>query len=160
MDISQLPFPFSFFTKYFWLLALLATFYNATYLKKKSKRYIESDSSLEEGYEKLYRGYLFYMSLPWAVMGIGVIFGNVQSMFDFFSVRSTNPFVWLFLITLVILWMFDFVWITFRGGAEFLVKHPGVISPTIKSPFVIKIFNLLTLACGVGALIFFSNMQW
>jgi hypothetical protein len=160
MDISDLPFPASLFFRYFWFLAIAMTCFNAFVLRARSQKYIQEDPSLEEGYEKLFRGYLIYLNLPWIAMSIGSVFGGVKSIFDFMDVRSSNPFIWLFLVTVMTLWILDFVWVTFLGGAEFLINHPGVIKPSIKSPLLLKIFNLFSLTGGVLGLVFFSTMNW
>ena len=154
MDASELPFPFSFLFKHAWLLFIIVTCINAYYLKFHSKKNIEQNPFLEDGYEKIFRGYLIYLNIPWVMMGIGMIFGDFRSVFDFlFGVRSGNPFILLFFGSVLALWILTVVWIYFQGGAEFLIQHPGAIRTMTKSPIEIKIYVALMLLGGVFALV-------
>lgn len=42
-----------------------------------------------------------------------------------------------FYLSIFVLWVLGIFWICFRGGAEYLVNHPGVVN--IKSVFALKI---------------------
>jgi len=56
-------------------------------------------------------------------MGIGVVFGGVQSGFDFAGKLSANPYVLAFHITTVLIIVSLFFGILFLGGAKFLNRH-------------------------------------
>lgn len=159
MEIPELPFPFSLFLRYFWLLAIAGTFLNAYILKMRFQKYIIEDPSREVGYEKLFRGYLVYLNIPWVVMGIGIVFGKISTIFDFFyGLRGFNPFIILFWISIILLWALLLVWIYFLGGAEFLIAHPGLLRGNIKSSKLIKIYVALLFVGSIGALFFLWNM--
>ena len=159
MDTSQMFDLFSLLFKHAWLLFIAITCLNAIILKTRSKKYIERNSSLEEGYNKLFWGYLFYMNLPWVALGIGMVFGKFNSVFDIlFGIRGGNPFALLFLGTVIVLWVLTVRWIYFRGGAEFLVEHPGVFTTDPKSPNVVKMTVALMLAGGVFGLIMMGSV--
>ncbi|MBI5354725.1 MAG: hypothetical protein HZB50_18945 [Chloroflexi bacterium] len=161
MSSPELPFPFSIIFKHGWVLFIGFTLINAFTLKFRSKKYIEQNPALEEGYEKLFRGYVIFMNLPWVVLGIGMIFGRFNSLFDvMFGFRSGNIFTLLFLGTVIALWILSVIWIYFLNGAEFLVEYPGVFNSNIKSPLMIKIWFALSLMGGILGLIFMLNMAW
>ncbi len=161
MDAPQFSFPFSFFMKYFWLIAIAFTFINAAIIKARTNKYIEEDPSLEDGYNTLLRGFVLYYNLPWVAMGIGMIFGNFNSVFDLlFGLHSGNFFVLLFFATVVGLWILLFLWVYFGGGADMLASHPGFTGIIKQSPTAIKIRVAITLAGGVFALYMLSNWNW
>jgi hypothetical protein len=161
MNNPEFPFLFSLIFKHGWLLFVGVTVINAFILKSRSKKYIEQNPSLEEGYEKLFRGYLIYMNLPWAALGIGMIFGGFNSLFDImFGFRNGNIFTLLFFGTVIALWILSIIWIYFLKGAEFLVDHPGALNSNVQSPLKIKLVFALMLAGGIYALISMANMNW
>lgn len=57
-----------------WLLAIAAVVFNAYSLKRGVRSLIAEKPELQEGYEKIFKGYLFFGSLTWIVMGIGVMY--------------------------------------------------------------------------------------
>ncbi|MBD0395870.1 MAG: hypothetical protein ICV52_19030 [Microcoleus sp. C1-bin4] len=137
--------------KIFWLLAIGVTVVNAYIIKSRSREVITRHPELKEGYEKIFRGYLIYLNIPWIVMGIGILAGGVSDVFDYFYPRAGNPFVLAFHLSIIILWALSIYWIYFRGGAEFLVKHPGVVN--IKSVLGFKVLFALMLLGGMFGLI-------
>ena len=161
MNSPEFPFPFSLIFKHVWVLFIGVTLVNAFVLKFQSKKYIEQNPALEEGCEKLFRGYMFYMNLPWVVLGIGMILGGFDSVFDLlFGFRNGNIFTLLFFGTVIFLWILGIVWIYFLKGAEFLVEYPGALNSNVKSPLMIKIWFALSLTGGILGLIFMLNMGW
>jgi hypothetical protein len=88
-------------------------------------------------------------NLPWLIMGAGILFGDVPSVVDYFNPRSSNPFIAGFFLSFGFLWVVGTYWLFARGGAEQLVRHPGLFQP-ISSPSAIKILWLLCLAAGVA----------
>ena len=161
MDTSPFPFLFSLFLKYFWLIAIAFTFINLPIMKARADKYIQEDPSLEDGYNSLLRGFMVYTNLPWVAMGMGMIFGDFDTVFDIlFGLRSGNPFVWLFYATVIGLWILLFAWVYFWGGAEMLANHPGFTSHLKQSPTAVKIKIALSAAGGIDVLYAISNMNW
>jgi hypothetical protein len=146
--------------KHFWLVVIGVNFLNGFLLKERFKPYIQQNPSLEEGYVKIYRGSVIYTSLPFLVIGIGVIFGSVESISDFFLLGPNlyNPFILMFYVTLFTLWLLCAVWIFFLGGAEFLAEHPGVFKNTNPSPTEIKLYMTFGVAgIAIFIIIVFSG---
>jgi hypothetical protein len=79
------------------------------------------------------------MSLPWVVMGIGMTIGNVPNIKDYFYPRIGNQFViaWWVSIWALVLFLSDWIW--FRGGAEKLIRYPGLLRGNPTDPKTIKI---------------------
>jgi len=144
----------NFIFKNAWVLFILVTVLNAFMLKARSKKMIDQQPDLQAGYGQIFKGYLIYLNIPWIVMGVGVLFGGVPSVFSFFRPRDGNVFVLAFHASVVILWILSIWWLYFNGGAEFLVKYPGVFNQDIKSPNFLKLYCALALAGGVLAMLF------
>lgn len=157
--------PFSLISKYFWLIAIMATGINWVGFRKRAQKYIAEKPELKEGYEALFRGYLLWMNIPWLVMGLGCTVGGVPSVWHYFRPRDGNPYVSAWFASVFFLWVFGSYWLFFRGGAETLSRHPGAIefrygfkSKDITSPVLIKAFWLLALTGGiVGVALMWSS---
>jgi hypothetical protein len=141
-----------------WVLFILITVFNSFYLKARSQKIIVEKPDLQEGYDQLFKGYLTYLNIPWVVMGIGVLFGGVPGVFGFFNPRDGNIFVLAFHATVVILWILSIWWIYFKGGAEFLVKYPGVFNQDIKSPILLKVLFAVMLIGGIFGMAFMWSL--
>lgn len=142
-----------------WLIFIAVTVANALILKFRSRAHIQRQPELAAGYQRLFNGVLFWGNLPWVVMGIGIVFGGVHSVFSYFRPRDGNPFVLAWFAVVIALWLLGFYWIFARRGAEFLVEHPGLLRGTPKSPTMIRIGYCLMIAGGIMGLIFMFTMD-
>jgi hypothetical protein len=133
---------------------------NALILKFRSRAHIQQRPELAAGYQRLFNGVLLWGNLPWIVMGIGILFGGVHSVFSYFRPRDGNPYVLAWFGVVVALWLLSFYWLFARRGAEFLVEHPGLLRGNPKSPAMIRVFYCLMVAGGVVALrlMFFADI--
>lgn len=138
--------------RYAWLLFVLVTCFNAAIWWYRARRRIAQDPGLEPGYRRLIRWWVICGNLPWLVMGAGILFGGVPTVFHYFNPRN-GPFVIAFYLTVVILWIAAFYWLFFRQGTEQLVTHPGLLNLPVERPWAVKTFFLLALAGGVFALL-------
>jgi hypothetical protein len=134
-----------------WILAVLVTCANGASWWYRGRQPMAENPALQPGYRRLIRSFLIYENLPWLVMGAGVLFGRVPSVFHYFDPRGGGPFVIAFWVTVAILWIATCRWL-FRGGAEELVAHPGLLNVEV-GPRAIKLLFLLALAGGVSALL-------
>lgn len=95
-------------------------------MKTKFKGYTEIDPRLEEGYKKIIKAFSIYGNIPWVIMGLGMLLGSTQSIFDYFRPRDLNPFVLAFHASVIIIYIFTIRWLYFKDGAKFLEQHPGI----------------------------------
>ena len=160
--------PFGFISKHFWLIAIIVTGINWLMFRKRAQKYIEEKPELRDGYETLFRGYLFWMNIPWVVMGIGCTLGEVPSVWHYFRPQDGNPYVSAWFACVFFLWVLGTFWLFFRGGAETLARHPGATNfsygfkiKDTTSPVVIKAFWLLTLIGGIISfvLVWYMDIQ-
>ncbi|MHC4532989.1 MAG: hypothetical protein ACYS6K_03465 [Planctomycetota bacterium] len=144
---------FALISKYFWLIAIVVTGINAYLIKFYSIKYIKENPELSDGYKKIFRCYLFWMNIPWVVMGAGCVIGKVPTIWHFFRPRDGNPYVLAWFGSTFLLWILYIYWLFFKGGAVMLSKHPGTFGE-IKNPALIKILSLLMIAGGILGFVF------
>ena len=134
-----------------WILFIGATCVNALLWWNRGRAEAARNPELAPGYRALVGGFLIYGNLPWLVMGLGIVAGGVPSVAHYFDPRN-GPFVILFYVTIVALWVASTHWVFVRSGAEALVRHPGLLKIDVEAPWAIKMFLLLSLAGGVAGL--------
>lgn len=144
--------------KHIWILFITITIVNGLVLKYRSRGYIARDPELAPGYEKLFRGWIFYGNIPWIIIAIGNLTGLTNNIFEYFQPRQMNPAVLIFHLSTIILWILLVKWIYFEKGAEFLERHPGLFrksgfSNKDLSAGKIKFFLPLMLLGGVVSMI-------
>lgn len=144
-------------SKYFWLVAIIVTVIHWFMFRKRAQKYIDQNPQLAEGYAALFRGYLFWMNIPWGVMGVGCTVGGIPAVWHYLRPRDGNPYVLAWFVSVFFLWVFGTFWRFFNDGAETLARHPGAIefrygfkSKDITSPMLIKAVWRLALAGGVA----------
>jgi hypothetical protein len=134
---------------HFWLVAIAVNMLNICIYSSRLKKYINEDPSLADGYSRLLKGYALWSSLPWIVMGAGILTGNASSFFDYLRPREMNSFVLLFYCSILFIVLAGNVWIFLLGGAEFLGRHPGFVTiragfshSNVTNPGIIKLLSL------------------
>lgn len=117
-----------FLFKYFWAIAIAIAILNIFLLKRQMNQRIEQDPELESGYDTLINGFAIFMTLPWLVMGFGILTGKTENMFQYLLRPDfNNTAIVAFWVTVVALMLLSGFWIFFNGGAETLEKHPGFV---------------------------------
>ena len=111
---------------HFWIAFVVVTVVNGHAWWNRVQTRIQSRPDLEPGYRRLYQGYLFWTNLPWLLMGLGILSGQVSSVFDFLRPTQGNSFVLAWWGVMAGLLCLGTYWIFFAGGAETLERHPGV----------------------------------
>jgi len=134
---------------------IVVTVANGLIWKSKLKKYIAENPELQEVYDSLIKGWLIYGNIPWVVMGVGMLTGLTKNMFEFFNPREMNPIVIIFFLVIIIEWILSVKWIFFNGGAEKLVKHPGMFTQTEKGneKFETMKIKLLCVAGIIGGIV-------
>ena len=133
---------------HWWLILVVANCAIGFLWWRRGRAYSAVDRSLEVGYRSLIRGFLFWSNLPWLAMGLSILLGLVPSTYAYLEPGSINPFVQLWWGIVVAEGALGTYWIYFRGGAEMLIKHPGLVTLPARSPSVIKLYWMACLAAG------------
>ena len=110
----------------FWLAAIVISIINFSIHSKRAKQHVSNKEELARVNKYLLWIDLIVMNVPWIVMGIGIVLGDVPTVLHFFRPRDGNPFVLAFHGVVVVMWILDIIWIYFKGGAEFISKYPGI----------------------------------
>ena len=139
--------------KHFWIAFILVTLANGAIWWFRGRPHRERDPALTDGYRSLVRGLITWGNVPWLIMGAGILFGGVPSISHFFNLKSSNPFIIAFYMSIFLIWLAGTYWIFARGGAEQLVRHPGLVQGPLSTPVAVKVLWLACLASGVAAVI-------
>jgi hypothetical protein len=150
---------FSLLTKWFWAVSIIVTLLNTAIFRSRASRQIQANPKLQEGYRTLIKGFVFWGNLPWVIMGVGCVFGEVPSVFHFFRPRDGNPFVLAFFASVFLEWILGTYWLVYRGGAQMLVTHPGLFNLDLKTPRMVVLFWFLSLAGGIFAVIMMFSRE-
>lgn len=143
-------------TNHFWLLALVVTAINAAFYRQRIATLAADHPERVEGYRRFLVGYVAVNAVVWLVMGFGVVVGGVPGAFAYLNPATGGPFVLLWHVTVVAVWIVGIVWLFFRGGAQFFIDHPGLLTFTPTRPWHMQLFYLACLAGGVAA----EVMMW
>lgn len=136
--------------RHFWIVFVAATFVNQRAWWNRVQNRLRSNPDLEPGYRRLYRGSLFWTNLPWLAMGVGILSGQVPSMFDFLRPSEGNVFVLAWWGLMAAILSLGTWWIFFAGGAETLERHPGVYMVPPWPASKLRIFWLGAVAWSVA----------
>jgi hypothetical protein len=115
------------FMRYGWVFLLAGTLLNVPCLWRRARPRIAEHPELATGYRRLIREFAFWVSLPWLVMGFGVVVGSVPTIFNFLSPVAGGPFVWAWWLVIYAEFLLVLYWVVFRSGAEVLACYPGVL---------------------------------
>ncbi len=124
--------------KYFWLIGIVIMLINVPFLQLRVKNEIEKYPFRGYQYNKLIMGLTICVIIPWFVMGIGTMFGNVDFMPQTFAPTPWNFFTLLFYGTIILETVSFFIWVWFFNGAKFLAKY-GKVFNLPRQPMLIKI---------------------
>ncbi len=141
---------FTLIIRYFWVLGILFAALNAFIQWQRVQSQIKVNPALRPGYYQMLKGYWLILTLPWVVMGLGIMIGDVPSIFHFLAPKTTNPYV---LAWWGVYWLshgFVSYWILFGNGARMLIDHPGFLRGTPQNPAIIKLLAALALAAAIA----------
>lgn len=124
---------FQLLSKNFALIAIIATTMNAVILWVKASPMIKENEELKEGYLRSSLIYATLMNIPWVIMLAGILSGSVSGVFGYFAIREGNIYVSAFLGSIALINLAFPIWVFVKGGAKFLVKHPGAYGMNFKS---------------------------
>ena len=112
------PLPFQLFARYFWVIAMGMSLIN--YVIGRCR--IIAGSGLNEIQQNeaqgLFGRMLLLSNVPWLVMGWGVLFGGVPSVFSYFRPQDHNPYVAYWYGSLFLLAVVNALWVLLGDGAR------------------------------------------
>ncbi|KPV52868.1 hypothetical protein SE17_12925 [Kouleothrix aurantiaca] len=152
-----MPDIFDLFSRYFWLLALVLTVFN-TFSYRQSIKRLSKQQTIESmpRYAPWPYGFILLNVVIWLTMGIGMVVGQIPSIFDYFDPGAGNPYVLAWHAVVVSSWVIGCLWVFVGHGAQFIVDHPGIL-------FIMpSTTNAVRLQFGLGLLggVFGEMIMW
>jgi hypothetical protein len=137
--------------RYFWLIALAVTFVNAVIWRRRAQPFLQKHPDREEGVRVILRGWVTFLSIPWVVMGIGIVLGGVPGVFSYFSPRTGGPFVLAWWGSNFVLWLLAGFWLFAMDGAEKLIKYNAPLNLRTENPSMVKLYFVISVIAGAIA---------
>lgn len=111
-------FQFQLFARYFLAIAIGMSLINYAI----GRRRLVSESGLSEirrnDAQSLFGRLCLFSNVPWLVMGWGVLFGGVPSVFSYFRPQDHNPYVTYWYGSLLLLAVVGALWVLLGNGAR------------------------------------------
>ena len=85
--------PMKYITDYFWIILIGVTAANAAAWWRYARPHIARKPELRQGYKRLILNFVFWGSIPWLVMGLGLSVGSAASIYDYLKPREANLWV-------------------------------------------------------------------
>ena len=126
-----------------WVIFVIINFVNAAIWWSRGRAEIAKNPALKWGYVRLIRGYLIYGNIPWLILG-----GAFELPRAF-----RGPLLIAFAVTVVGYWIAGLYWLAFRGGAEDLAAHPGILRGRAQDPRTVKAQTLGIMVVTFAALL-------
>lgn len=112
--------------RYFWIVCIVVLFATAAFWRMEAKDRIRADPTLRQPMNRLYGGFVFWLSLPFLVMGLGIVTGNVDTVFHYMSLDTDNPYIIGFLFLLFAEDALFMYWVFFQHGDQRLALHTEI----------------------------------
>lgn len=107
--------------RYFWALALLITAYQYAAGMRLLRSYDATDPRASPAAIALRRQFAVLGSVPWAIMGWGILAGGVPNVWYFFRPQDGNPYVLAWIGSIFVLAFGFAFWVFMLDGAQKVV---------------------------------------
>lgn len=114
--------------QHFWFVIILGMVGNAVTFRVAARHRIKTDPSLRHPLNRLYGGLAFWLSLPFLLMGGGIVTGNVGGVFQYLMVDTGNLFITAFHGLLFAEDALFIYWVFCRRGDHLLALHTEIAS--------------------------------
>jgi len=111
-------FPFSLFARCFWLIALGISLINYVMGRRRITAAVGQNPNRLGETLGLFGRLSLFSNLPWRVMGWGVLFGSVPSVFSYFRLQDRNTYVIDWYASLMLLSVSNALWVMLGDGAR------------------------------------------
>ncbi|MCF8406031.1 MAG: hypothetical protein K9H58_18960 [Bacteroidales bacterium] len=145
--------------KYFWIIIIGVIGINILIFRSRARTYLDDKPDIKEKTNILFWNVFIFTSLPFLIQGIGILTGNIDSVFDYLKPENANTFIILWYVSLFLMWTKGTLWIFNRNGAEFLSEHPEVLLKNMFrfkksfSPKIVKIGWIAFLILGIWGIL-------
>ncbi len=108
--------------RYIWALIIIYSYFNISAPKPLLETW-ENDEKIIDEYKSLRKNILLTINIPWIIMGLGILSGDVPSVWRFFGPSNGDPFILLFFISAALVWIGALYWTFMSNGAEKVAKY-------------------------------------
>jgi hypothetical protein len=119
--------------RYFWLIGIIFSLWDHYQWTTRRKDVVARKPELADSYGLVMWSNTVFYSLPWLVMGLGIMLGRVNGVFDYLHPCSGNLFVVAFHLTIVLLVATVTIWVLLLGGGAYLARYME------RSPLIVKL---------------------
>jgi len=126
-------------SRHFWLFTILLNVASAAFWRIKARGRIKADPTLREPLNRLYGGYVFWLSLPFLVMGAGIVTGHTHTFFEYLRFDAADPFILSFHALVIAEDALFLVWVFFRNGDETMALHKDTVDARSKFRITLRI---------------------
>ena len=133
---------FSVLFRDFWIVVIIGLVATAVFWRLEARDRIKVDPSLRKPLNRLYTGFVFWTSLPFLVMGAGIISGHVDNILFYLRFDSDNIFI---VICYILMFSEDALflyWIFLRRGDHLLVLHTEIVRDRPKLRVAVRILAI------------------
>jgi len=112
---------FAFFDRYFWLICIAIAGLNYVSAVRTAADLTElTDAQRARRKNLIQRGFAI-STLPWLVMGLGIVSRRVDGVFSYFDPSAGNVCVWAWYVSLFLVACGFCFWVFVHGGAKEIV---------------------------------------
>ena len=111
------PLPFQFFNHYFWAIAIGISLINYVIGRRRIVAAIGLSHGQPSDMLGLFGRLCLFSNMPWLVMGWGLLYGGVPSVFSYLQPQDHNPYVSCWYGSLLLLAIVNALWILLADGA-------------------------------------------
>ncbi|MEZ4637359.1 MAG: hypothetical protein R2856_20790 [Caldilineaceae bacterium] len=95
--------PLTSVARWFWILFVLVNMVNYVIAGQRARRLAGDDPQRQAWYARILRVYYGALCIPFLIMGVGIVFGCVPTVFHYFRPQDGNPYVLLFFAANIVL---------------------------------------------------------
>ncbi|MEZ5954560.1 MAG: hypothetical protein R3C13_09685 [Hyphomonas sp.] len=148
--------------KYFWALLIIGQAGNgAIWWDSTAPQRKKNPELVKDHIRIIWIWYVCAGSIPWLLLGLGVLSGELTIVHDVFFLIPITPFKLAFYVSIEALTLAYIYYVFFRSGAEELSRTPGMLRmmPLQGSPAFWKALALLLLPFHVAFYLMLSGFN-
>lgn len=140
-----------FIFKSFWLILILVGLLNYLLMRLRIKKNFTDPADID-GANRFLILSLFYINMPFLIIGVLQIFGGHDNIFFIFSGQYQNSYVLLSWVVMVLVWGLLLYWVLVKDGAKIISKYRVLFNNMPENETMIKIIIVLMVLGGIAAL--------
>lgn len=114
---------YEFYSRWFGVIILAFTGVNAIWVKYRSRKLIEANPDLKEGFENIFWYVLISGGLPGLILTAGALTGGLQSIWQVLKPRDGNFYVIAFHFVMILQLIFLSYWVFQKNSIEFILNY-------------------------------------